>query len=173
MKKSKKSNFIVPIVLVAIIIVIIFYLIANADQPYVTCKMNKTDNLKIGIKEDINVKLSSRKIVELNIKKEYTYPDNLNKESNVDELKSVLENSLEYLGEDQNIYVKDNQVLVNIITKKKKPILLDNVEFNYNDGLAIRVNTNTKSDVTSLSVGDEYSEGNLLVYLKNRGYSCK
>ena len=173
MKKSKKSNFIVPIVLVAILIVIIFYLIANADQPYVTCKMSKSDNLNIEIKEDINVKLSSRKIVELNIKKEYTFPDNLNRDSNVNELKNSLENSLEYLGEDQNIYVKDNQVIVNIITKKKKPILLNNVEFSYNEGLAININTNTKSDVTSLSVGDEYSEGNLLVYLKNRGYSCK
>ena len=42
-----------------------------------------------------------------------------------------------------------------------------------NDGLSIKVNTNTKSDVTKLSVGEEYSEGELLTYLKNRGYSCQ
>ena len=169
----KKSKFLVPIIIVVIIIVIIFYLIANVNQPYVTCTMKDTNDLNIETKEVINVKLSSRKIDELNIKKVYTLPSNLDKEANLNELKNLLDNSLEYLGDDQDIYKKDNQVIVNIITKKKLPVLLNNVEFSMDDGLLIKINTNTKSDVTSLSVGDEYSEGKLLSYLKNRGYSCK
>ena len=169
----KKSNFIVPIIIVVIIIFIIFYLIANVNQPYVSCSMKDTDDLNIETKETINVKLSSRKITELEIKKVYTFPDKLNSDSNKNMLKDLLDNSLEYLDDDQDVYKKGNQVVVNIITKEKNPILLDNVEFNFDDGLIIFVNTNTKSDVTSLSVGEEYSEGELLSYLKSRGYSCK
>lgn len=169
----KKSNILVPILIVAIVIVIIFYLIANTDQPYVSCNMTHKGELDIETKETVNVGLSSRKIVDLNIKKVYTFPDKLNKEANINMLKNLLDNSLEYLGDDQDVYVKDNQVFVTIITKKKAPVLLDNVEFTMDDGLSIKVNTNTKSDVTSLSVGEEYSEGKLLSYLKSRGYSCK
>ena len=169
----KKSNFLVPITIVAIIIVIIFYLIASTDQPNVTCSISRSDDLNIEIQETVKAKLSSRKIIELNIKKEYILPNKLNKESNINMLKNLLDNSLEYLGDDQDVYTKDNVVTVNIITKKKNPILLDNVEFTMNDGLSIKVNTNTKSDVTKLSVGEEYSEGELLTYLKNRGYSCQ
>ncbi len=169
----KKGNFLVPIIIVIIIIFIIFYLIANTNQPNVSCKMTRTDDLNVEIKEVVNVKLSARKITELNIKKTYTLPKKLNDESNINMLKSLLDNSLEYLGDDQDVYKNDNQVTVNIITKKKNPILLDNVEFIANDGLSIKVNTNTKSDVTILSVGDEYSEGKLLSYLKSRGYDCK
>ena len=77
----KKSNFLVPIVIVAIIIFIIFYLIANTKQPYVTCTMSQKNELNIETKEIINVKLSSRKIVDLNIKKVYTFPDKLDKVS--------------------------------------------------------------------------------------------
>lgn len=169
----KKSNFLVPITIVAIIIVIIFYLIASTDQPNVTCSISRSDDLNIEMQETVKAKLSSRKIIELNIKKEYILPNKLNKESNINMLKNLLDNSLEYLGDDQDVYTKDNVVTVNIITKKKNPVLLDNVEFTMNDGLSIKVNTNTKSDVTKLSVGEEYSEGELLTYLKNRGYSCQ
>jgi hypothetical protein len=169
----KKSNFLVPITIVAIIIVIIFYLIASTDQPNVTCSISRSDDLNVKIQETVKTKLSSRKIIELNIKKEYIFPNKLNKESNINMLKNLLDNSLEYLGDDQDVYTKDNVVTVNIITKKKNPVLLDNVEFTMNDGLSIKVNTNTKSDVTKLSVGEEYSEGELLTYLKNRGYSCQ
>ena len=169
----KKSNFLVPITIVAIIIVIIFYLIASTDQPNVTCSISRSDDLNVKIQETVKAKLSSRKIIELNIKKEYIFPNKLNKESNINMLKNLLDNSLEYLGDDQDVYTKDNVVTVNIITKKKNPVLLDNVEFTMNDGLSIKVNTNTKSDVTKLSVGEEYSEGELLTYLKNRGYSCQ
>jgi hypothetical protein len=169
----KKSNFLVPITVVAIIICIIFYLIASTDQPNVTCSISRSDDLNIEIQETVKTKLSSRKIIELNIKKEYVFPKKLNKDANINMLKNLLDNSLEYLGDDQDVYTKDNVVTVNIITKKKNPVLLDNVEFTMNDGLSIKVNTNTKSDVTKLSVGEEYSEGELLTYLKNRGYSCQ
>ncbi|MBQ6539387.1 MAG: hypothetical protein IJL76_03835 [Bacilli bacterium] len=169
----KKGNFLVPILIVVIVIFIIFYLIANTNQPNVICEMSKSNDLNIETQEKINVKLSSRKITELNIKKEYIFPKKIADEANLKMLKDLLDNSLEYLGDDQNVYIKDNKVIVNIITTKKKPVLLDNVEFISNEGLSIKVNTNTKSDVTNLSVGEEYSEGKLLSYLKSRGYDCK
>lgn len=169
----KKSNFLVPIILVVIIIFIIFYLIATTNQPYVSCNLRHTDDLNIQTKETVNVKLSARKIVELNIKKVYTFPSKFDDSTNMNMVKGLLDNSLNYLGDDQNVYKKDNQIIVDIITKKKTPILLNNVEFLVDDGLSVKVNTNTKSDVTMLSIGEEYSEGKLLQYLNSRGYSCK
>ena len=40
--------------------------------------------------------------------------------------------------------------------------------------MSTKIQTNTKAPgVTTLSVGDKYSEGEFMTKLKNKGYSCK
>ena len=68
----------------------------------------------------------------------------------------------------------DDRVVLTIKLKKEKPVILDNISFiDNNNSLNIVIKTNTKdSEIITLSVNDEYSEGELMTTLKNRGYSC-
>jgi len=50
----------------------------------------------------------------------------------------------------------------------------DNIEFLNTNDLQIKINTNTKSnDVITFSIGDNYTEGELMARMRNNGYSCK
>ena len=45
---------------------------------------------------------------------------------------------------------------------------INNIEFKENDGLQVKVNSNTKSsEVVTLKVGDNYTEGELMKRLRN------
>ena len=64
--------------------------------------------------------------------------------------------------------------IINIKIDDNKLVLLDNISFIENDSLEIKVESNTKnSNVVVLSVGDNYTDGELMKRLKNNGYSCK
>ena len=51
---------------------------------------------------------------------------------------------------------------------------LEIIEFNDNDGLQIKINSNTKSsEVVTLKIGENYTQGQFMTRLKNNGYVCK
>ena len=53
-------------------------------------------------------------------------------------------------------------------------LLLDNIDFMGTDDLGMVVNTNTvSSDAVTLSVGDKYTDGELMKKLKNNSYTCR
>ena len=171
---NKKINVFMSLLIVIILIGIIIYLIANVKQPYVECNISHTDELGIKIDEEVITTLSSRNISSLNITKTITLPNKYNTEANRNTIMYSLNHAFEYLGDDFSIKEDDNKIIVKIETNSKKPVILDNISFSYTDSLALKINTNTKSsDVFTISVGDKYSEGELMVSLKNYGYSCK
>ena len=171
---NKKSNVFISLFIVIILIGIIIYLIANVKQPYVECSLSNTDDLGITINEKVITTLSSRSITSLNITKKIILPKKYDTSSNKNAIIYSLNSAFEYLGDDVTIREEDNTIIVNIKTDSKIPVILDNISFNYTDSLAININTNTKSsDVFTISVGDKYSEGELMVSLKNYGYNCK
>ena len=89
-------------------------------------------------------------------------------------IKSSLDITLEYLGNKAKITVEENRVIVKIKVKKDEVVLLNNINFNVNDDLQIEVDSNTKSsNVVTLSVGDNYTDGEFMKRLKNNGYTCK
>ena len=171
---NKKINVFMSLLIVIILIGIIIYLIANVKQPFVECNISHTDDLGIRIDEEVITTLSSRNISSLNITKTITLPKKYNTEANRNTIIYSLNDAFEYLEDDFSIREDDNKIIVKIETTSKKPVILDNISFSYTDSLALKINTNTKSsDVFTISVGDKYSEGELMVSLKNYGYSCK
>ena len=70
--------------------------------------------------------------------------------------------------------VLDNKLIVTINVHNDELLLLDNIEFFVNDDIQIHINSNTKSsDVITLKIGDNYSDGEFMKRMKNNGYSCK
>ena len=86
-----------------------------------------------------------------------------------------LDYTIEYLGDKATCVISDNHVVAHIDVSNNELVLLDNISFYDNDGeIGININTNTKSSsVIALKVGDSYTDGELKMFLKNRGYSCK
>ena len=65
-------------------------------------------------------------------------------------------------------------MLLLVVVEDEETIILNNIEFFDNEGLQMRINSNTKSsEVLTLSVDDNYSEGEFMTRLKNNGYHCK
>ena len=170
MKKTMFTGFI----LVGIIIIIIFYLITNIKQPYVECNINHTDDIGIKFTEEVTSNFSSRSISKIEVIRKIYLPEKYKNKANLNAISYSLKRSYKYLGKDVVINTYDDHVTMKIVTTKNKPIILDNMEFTDNDGLAIKIDTNTKSSESiNLKVGDKYSEGEYMVFMKNYGYSCK
>ena len=63
---------------------------------------------------------------------------------------------------------------VTINVHKNEIVLLNNISFVVNDDLEIIINSNTKSsEVIPITVGDNYTDGEFMMHMKNYGYSCK
>jgi len=172
---SNNSGRVFPIILTLIIIGIIVYLFATIKQPYVECSRTFTDDLGIVVEENIVTTFGGNKIDTMNVTKTVILPDEYAKKKYVDSVKFSLESSLDYLGEENVEYeVFDNKVVAKLNVDDDEVIILNNIEFNDNDGLQIKVNSNTKSsDVVTLKVGDNYTQGEFMTRLKNNGYVCK
>ena len=70
--------------------------------------------------------------------------------------------------------IGNDRVTVTIEVDKNEILLLDNIDFVNTDDLQIKINSNTKSsEVITLSVGDHYTDGELMTRFKNNGYNCK
>ena len=171
---NKTFNIFVPVIIGIILICILFYLIANVKQDVIKCSKSDTDSLGITINEEITTTLSSREIDSLLITKTIILPPKYRNKANFEAIEFSLKKAFDYLGNSYKINIYDYRVVLTINLKKEKPVILDNISFaDSNGGLSIIVKTNTKdSEIITLSVNDEYSEGELMTTLKNRGYSC-
>jgi hypothetical protein len=61
-----------------------------------------------------------------------------------------------------------------VVIDDNETLVLNNIEFFENEKLEIKINSNTRSsDVVTLSIGDKYTEGELMTKMKNNSYVCK
>ena len=78
------------------------------------------------------------------------------------------------MGDKVKYIIDDNKLIIKIEVNKKEIVLLDNIDFVINSDLKIVVDSNTKSsNVVTLTVGDNYTDGEFMKRMKNSGYSCK
>lgn len=170
--KNKMS----PIIMTVLIIIIIIYLFATIKQPDIKCSNSINDNLGINIKEEISSKLEGNKLQKIELKKEIILPENyLKNDKYLDSIKFSLEKSYDYLDKEKvKVTKKNDRVVATILIDKNETIILNNIEFLNTNDLQIKINTNTKSnDVITFSIGDNYTEGELMARMRNNGYSCK
>ena len=130
----------------------------------------------VTVKEVVESTTDGKKINSMKITKTIYFADRyVNNIDSIEEIKNAIENTLEYLGDKVTYNVMDDRIIVEIKVSKNELILLDNINFVDNGGkIEVIIDTNTKSSsVIALSVGDNYTDGELMKRLKNRGYTCK
>lgn len=174
---TTQKNKIFPIIITALIIFIIVYLFANVKQPFVTCEKTTNTSLNIKIKEDLQVKLDGRKITEMKLIKTIILPQEyLSEEDNyLETIKFAIKKSYSYLESKKVTYkIEDDRLTIIVTVSDNETVILNNIDFINNDSLQIKINSNTKSsEVVTLKVKDNYTEGELMTHLKNNGYDCK
>ena len=171
---STRKSMTFPIILTLIIILIIIYLFTSLKQEQITCNKTKTFDSDVRLVEEVIATTDGKKIKSMNITKTIILPDKYNNEEELNGIKNALDNTLEYLGDKVTYTITDNRLIVNIKVNKDEIILLNNIEFVDNGDLQIKINSNTKSsDVITLSVGDNYTDGEFMKHMKNNGYNCK
>ena len=172
---STRKNMTFPIILTFIIIAIIVYLFTSIEQSEVTCEKTKIFDGDIRLVEKLVAVTDGKEIDSMRLTKTIILPEKyLRDDHNLTVVKNALENTLDYLGKNVKYTTSDDRIIVNIEVKKDEILLLNNIDFVANQDLQIKINSNTKSsDVITLSVGDNYTDGELMMRLKNNGYSCK
>lgn len=174
MKRGK--NRVVPIIITVVVIVIIICLFATVKQPLVVCSRKTRDNLDIVLSEELEATIDGKKIESMILTKTIILPDKyLNDGESLDMIVESLKKSYRYLGEEKVVITKgDDRVIVRVVVQDDETIILNNIKFFDKNGLVMEINPNTKSsDVITLKVDDNYSEGELKTRMKNSGYSCK
>ena len=173
---STRKSMKLPIIITFLFICIIVYLFMNIKQTVVVCEKVNTYDSDIKLTETVIAHLDGKKITSLEVTKNVTIPEKFNKkDQNLTGIKNSLEYTIAYLGSHASCAVMDNHVIANIDVSNNELVLLDNISFVDNDGeVSIHIDTNTKSsNVIALQVGDNYTDGEFMMYLKNKGYSCK
>ena len=86
-----------------------------------------------------------------------------------------IKKSYAYLGKDKvKVSKLTDRVIVYVTVNKNETLILNNIDFENQDSLVMKINSNTKSsDVVTLKVNDNYTEGELMTHLKNNGYTCQ
>lgn len=172
-----KKNMTLPVILTFIVICIIIYLFTNIKQTNIVCEKDFSFDFGISLYENVNITLDNKKINSIELTKKIILPDNIDrKETKIAGIQNSLDATLSYLGDAVTYKNLDNGINVNInIHNNNDLVLLSNISFYNNDGdLGVEINANTKSsDVITLSVGDNYTDGELMKKLKNNGYHCK
>lgn len=174
MKRGKTPIF--PVVLTVVMIVIIIYLFVTVKQPLVVCEKRVVDDLGITISEQLDVTIDGNKIGKMELVKTIKLPDNyLEDDKYLNSLMFILENSYDYLDSKKvNVTKMKNSVSVRVEIDKDETIILNNIEFVDNGELQMRINSNTKSsEVVTLKIKDNYTEGELMTRMRNNGYSCR
>ena len=165
-----------PIILTILLIIIIIYLFANIKQPYVVCTKETTNDLGIEINENIQVTLDGNKIQKMDLTKTLIFPEQyLKQEDNyLNSMHYIIENSYEYLPSDTvTMKQESDRIIANIVVDQDETVILNNIEFENIDELQIKINSNTKAqDVVTLSINDNYTEGEFMTHMKNNGYTC-
>lgn len=165
-----------PIIITIFMIVVIIYLFATVEQPLVVCEKRNVNDLDIVVSEVLETTLDSNEIRKMVLVKTIILPDEyLVDDNELDSIMFALEKSYQYLGTDKYTITKGkDRVTVKVEVEDNETLILNNIEFFDNDGLQMRINSNTKSsEVLTLSVDDNYSEGEFMTRLKNNGYHCK
>lgn len=173
---NSRKSMTLPIVITLIFIVIVVYLFMNLKQSKVVCESIKTFDGGFKVKENVLSNTDGKKITSMEITKTIYVADRyVNNTESIEEVKNAIKNTLDYLGDNVSYEVLNDEIIVKMKVHKNELILLDNINFIDNGGkVDVLINTNTKSsDVISLSVGDNYTDGELMKKMKNRGYSCK
>ena len=161
---STRSSRLLPIILGIIILGIIVYLFMTVEQKIVTCSNTYTSN-DIKITEKVEATIDGNKITHMNVSKTIILPDRFVSEENINGVKSSLE---------KVITTGINKVVVDIDLDNNKTIILNNISFVDGKDLVMKINPNTKSsEVITLKVGDNYTEGEFMKHLKNNGYTCR
>lgn len=170
---SSKSRL--PIIITIMLIGIIIYLFATVEQPLVVCEKKVKNDLDITVSEVLETTLDSNEIRKMVLVKTIILPDEyLGDNNQLDNIMFILDKSYEYLGDKVTITKSKDRVVVKVVVEDEETIILNNIEFFDNEGLQMRINSNTKSsEVLTLSVDDNYSEGEFMTRLKNNGYHCK
>lgn len=165
-----------PVLITIIFIIIIIYLIANVKQSTVTCSKRTTNDLNITVDEKLESSIDGSKISAMKLTKTIILPERYLKDDT--ELESIMysiKKSYAYLGKDKvKVSKLTDRVIVYVSVKKNETIILNNIDFEDNGSLVMKINSNTKSsDVVTLKVTDNYNEGELMTHLKNNGYTCQ
>ena len=170
---ATRKSMTLPVVLTFIIITIMVYLFATIKQTEVVCDKTTVYDADVKVIENVVATLDGKEITNLNVSKKIILPEKYNNEATIKGIKYSLENTLSYLGNRVEYTSTNYGLLVNIKIDDNKLVLLDNISFYENDSLEIKVESNTKnSKIVVLSVGDNYTDGELMKRLKNNGYSC-
>ena len=164
-----------PIIITVMLIAIIIYLFATVEQPLVVCEKKVKNDLDITVSEVLETTLDSNEIRKMVLVKTIILPEEyLGDNNQLDNIMFILDKSYEYLGDKVTITKSKDRVVVKVVVEDEETIILNNIEFFDNEGLQMRINSNTKSsEVLTLSVDDNYSEGEFMTRLKNNGYHCK
>jgi len=167
-RKSRK----LPIIITFIIIAVIVFLFARIKQTEVVCEKTYSFDSGISLKEKIVATLDGKEINKLDVTKTILLPEKYIKDENyIEDIKNNLDRTLSYLGEKVSYSFLDDRIVVEISVNKNEVVLLKNISF---DDKKIIINSNTKSsDVVTLTVGDDYTDGEFMKALKGYGYSCK
>ena len=171
---STRGSRLFPIILGFLILGIIIYLFMTVEQKSVTCS-NSYKSSDVTISERVTATIDGNKVTHMSVTKTIILPEGKANEENINSVKSTLESSLSYLGHDSfTITTGINKVSVDIDLDDGKTIILNNISFLDSKDLVMKVNPNTKSsEVITLTVGDNYTEGEFMTHLKNNGYTCK
>lgn len=130
----------------------------------------------VTVKEVVESTTDGKKINSMKITKTIYFADRYeNNIDSIEEIKNAIENTLDYLGDKVTYNVMDDRIIIEIKVSKNELVLLGNINFVENGGkIEVIIDTNTKSSsVIALSVGDNYTDGELMKRLKNKGYTCK
>lgn len=173
MPKKKK---LIPTIITVLILVVIIYLFATVKQPYVECSKRTINSLGITVDEGLIVELDSNEIDRMILTKKIILPDTyLKDDTYLEQIKNDIDESYNYLDDDVvKVSKGTNYVIVEIDVDDDETLILNNISFLNKDGLKININPNTKSsEVVTLKIDDQYTEGELMTRMKNNGYTCK
>ena len=171
---STRKSMTFPIILTFIIIVIIVYFFVTIKQTEVVCYKSNLYDGDIRIAEEIHTMLDGKRITSMVLTKTFILPDKFADDNHFELLRASLNNTLEYLGDKVKYNILNNSLIVTIEVHKDELLLLDNIEFFVNNDLQMHINSNTKSsNVITLKIGDNYTDGEFMKRMKNNGYACK
>ena len=171
---STRKSMTFPVVITFIIILIIVYLFTTIKQTEIICNRVRSFDKDVKVTEDINTIIDGKKITGITVVKTIVLPSAYADETHLNSIKYSLQKTLEYLGDKVKYSINDNVIKVTINVHKNEIVLLNNISFVVNDDLEIIINSNTKSsEVIPITVGDNYTDGEFMMHMKNYGYSCK
>ena len=171
---STRKSMTFPVVITFIIILIIVYLFTTIKQTEIICNRVRSFDKDVKVTEDINTIIDGKKITGITVVKTIVLPSAYADETHLNSIKYSLQKTLEYLGDKVKYSIDDNIIKVTINVHKNEIVLLNNISFVVNDDLEIIINSNTKSsEIIPITVGDNYTDGEFMMHMKNYGYSCK